>query len=117
MGSLINILKGFVIKSGVLQKYKGRKRKVTIPQEVTEIGGFAFCAKEFLTEIVIPDGVTTIGSCAFYGCSSLTSVAIADSVTEIADNAFGACYSLADEDGLVIVCGGCMGIMVTIKLS
>ena len=37
-----DFLKGFVIKDGVLLKYKGKKARVVIPDTVTEIGTSAF---------------------------------------------------------------------------
>ena len=61
----------FVIKNGVLEKYKGP-------------GG----------DVVIPDGVTSIGDSAFKNCRTLTSVTIPDSVTSIGDRAFDGCRAL-----------------------
>ena len=69
-------------------------KSITIPDTVTEIGGYAFYGCELLTEINIPDSVTKIGECAFSDCYSLTSVTIPDSVTEIGECAFSGCYGL-----------------------
>ena len=66
---------------------------VTIPDNVTSIGKFAFRASG-LTSVTIPNSVTTIGERVFLDCSSLTSVTIPNSVTTIGWNAFGNCTSL-----------------------
>ena len=66
---------------------------VTIPDNVTSIGKFAFRASG-LTSVTIPNSVTTIGERVFLDCSSLTSVTIPNSVTTIGLNAFGNCTSL-----------------------
>ena len=66
----------------------------TIPDSVTEIGGYAFYNCDSLTSVTIPDSVTTIGYDAFRNCDSLTSVTIPDSVTTIGDYAFYICDSL-----------------------
>ncbi len=66
----------------------------TIPDSVTEIGGYAFAHCSSLTSVTIPDSVTTIGYDAFWDCTSLTSVTIPDSVTTIGNGAFWGCESL-----------------------
>ncbi len=65
-----------------------------IPDGVTTIGHFAFCACDALTSITIPNGVTMIGYSAFFDCRSLTSVTIPDGVTTIGEMAFCGCVSL-----------------------
>ena len=45
---------------------------VTIPNDMTTIGDYAFYNQNNLTSVTIPDSVTSIGSCAFSGCTSLT---------------------------------------------
>lgn len=48
-----------------------------------------------VTNLVIPDNVTEIGSYAFYCCSSLTSITIHETITSIGKNAFYNCSNLA----------------------
>lgn len=45
-------------------------------------------------DYTIPDNVTDIGAYAFEGCNNLTSVTIANSVTNIGDSAFAFCKNL-----------------------
>ena len=66
----------------------------SIPNNVTEIGGYAFWYCDGLTSITIPDSVTKIRNCAFWCCSSLTSITIPDSVTEIEHKTFSYCSGL-----------------------
>ena len=73
----------FVIKNGVLTRYKGHGGDVTLPEGITEIGEDAFYGRTMLTSVAIPEGVTKIGAEAFEGCTSLTSVTVPKSVTEI----------------------------------
>ena len=95
----------FVIKNGVLQKYKGPGGDVTIPEGVTEIGYSAFEGCTGLTSVTIPAGVTEIGDGAFEGCTGLTSVTIPEGVKEIGSEAFKGCHKLADAQGMVVFRG------------
>jgi hypothetical protein len=72
--------------------YPSASGNVTIPENVTSIGGFAGC--ENLTSITIPESVTSIGYRAFMRCTGLTSVTIPSSVTSIGNDAFYFCTSL-----------------------
>lgn len=47
---------------------------VTFPDDITEIGNYAFSSCSNLTSITIPNSVTSIGDDAFHGCSSLKSI-------------------------------------------
>jgi hypothetical protein len=71
----------------------GRLTSVSIPDSVTDVGVGAF-SRAGLTSVTIPNGVPNIGSEAFSGCSSLTSVTIPSSVTNVGDAAFFGCWSL-----------------------
>lgn len=66
---------------------------IIIPNDVNEIGNYAFAGCTSITGITIPDSVTAIGNQAFYGCTSITSIVIPDSVTYLGYNAFGNCSS------------------------
>ena len=66
-------------------------KTVTIGDNVTSIGSYAFCDCSSLTSITIGSGVTSIGEYAVYGCTSLTSITIPDGVTSIGSYAFAHC--------------------------
>ena len=68
--------------------------KLTIGNNITKIGSYAFYYCDRLTSVTIPDSVTSIGERAFQFCSSLTSVTIGKSVTRIEGYAFDDCSSL-----------------------
>ncbi len=84
----------FVIKKGVLKKYKGPGGDITIPEGVAEIESRVFENCTGLTSVTIPEGVTEIGGSAFFGCANLTSVTIPEGVTEIGAWAFQGCTGL-----------------------
>ena len=65
-----------------------------IPDEVTEIGEYAFKGCSGLTSVTIGNSVTSIGYCAFQYCYGLTSVTIPNSVTSIGSYAFSECSGL-----------------------
>ena len=67
---------------------------LTIPNNVTSIGDYAFSNCSGLTSVVIGNGVMSIGSQAFSGCNSLTSIDIPNSVTSIGERAFQSCIGL-----------------------
>ena len=64
---------------------------VTIGNNVTNIGSYAFEGCSGITSITIPNSVTSIGSHAFAGCSGITSITIPNSVTSIDSYAFYDC--------------------------
>ena len=74
---------------------------ITIPNNITYIGDFAFRNCSSLTSVTIPNSVTSIGGSVFYGCSSLTSVTLSNNITELPSyydydyyGFFGNCSSL-----------------------
>ena len=62
--------------------------------EVREIGAYAFCDGDKVTEVVIPASVIRIGKSAFDSCIGLTSVSIPGNVKEIGEAAFWDCHAL-----------------------
>ena len=81
-----------------LIKYPDGKinKQCIIPDNVTDIGEYAFAACSSLTSITIPNSVTSISDRAFYYCSSLTSITIPNIVTSIGGSAFNSCSSLTN---------------------
>lgn len=65
-----------------------------IPEDVTEIGRYAFTNCNGLTTIRFPKLLTKIGFYSFCGCENLTSVVVPDNVTSIGSSAFRECYSI-----------------------
>ena len=74
--------------------YKNNFTKLTIGNNVTKIGDYAFRDCSSLTSVTIPNSVTSIGESVFNNCDSLTSIVIPDSVTEIKSRAFIYCDGL-----------------------
>ena len=74
--------------------YASQISKITLGDNITKIGKYAFFNGATLTNISIPDSVTSIGINAFRNCSSLTSVTIGNGVTSIESNAFSGCVEL-----------------------
>lgn len=69
---------------------------ITIPDDYTRIGDFAFLECTSLSSVTIPDSVTSIGGRAFFNCTNLKSITIPDSIIRIRNEAFGYCTSLTN---------------------
>ena len=69
-------------------------KNTIIPDEVTEIGHYAFDGYSGLTSITIPEKVTAIGHFAFNACRGLTSITIPKNVTFIGVSPLSQCTSL-----------------------
>ena len=67
---------------------------ITIPNNVTEIGKYAFYGCSELSDIHLPENLQNIGIYAFYGCTSLTNVKIPNNIDAIYGNTFGDCKNL-----------------------
>ena len=96
----------FIVRFDELQYFTGltsisnwafrncRLFSVTIPNNVTSIGDYAFMDCSSLTSMTIPNSVTSIGNGAFSYCNRLSSVIISNNVTSIGYNAFEECKNL-----------------------
>lgn len=84
----------FETENGVLKRYNGTSRSITIPDDITTIGNSAFEDRKELTELHIPDSVTVIEDNAFIGCENLREVYLSASVKKIGRYAFSECSKL-----------------------
>lgn len=69
-------------------------RRVTLGDNITSIGDYAFSRLETIEQVIIPEGVTSIGDYAFCSCRELRDITIPDSVNYIGEGAFANCSSL-----------------------
>lgn len=67
---------------------------VVLPSSITMIGDYTFQKCSSLISVNIPSGVTAIGNNAFYGCTNLTQISLPDSLTSLGKKAFEDCSSL-----------------------
>ena len=81
----------FEIEDDVLITYLRNEEEVYIPENVKEIGQYAFNNKDNLTIVHIPVSMKVIGKGAFENCESLVDVNIPDGVEKIGAEAFKDC--------------------------
>lgn len=94
----------FVIMGGILSKYLGTDKEVTIPDNVSTIGENAFAEAYHVETIIIPNTVKTIANKLFgtfytWGNEAkpqLKKVVIGDGVTTIGNEAFANCEKLTE---------------------
>lgn len=78
----------FDVRNGVLVKYNGSDKNVTLPDTVYAIGASAFEGNTKINTITLSAKVYSIGEQAFYGCSALSTVNGGANVSEVGDLAF-----------------------------
>lgn len=89
--SEIHDIGDYQIEEGVLIKYSGNSKNITIPSNVINVGPGAFWNCTSLVSVEIPNGVKSIGGDAFYYCSNLKYVNIPRSVEAIGNDPFAGC--------------------------
>ena len=75
-----------------------KDESIVVPEDVLEIGDYAFENRDTLREITLPKGILRIGAGAFYFCRSLRRVYVPDGVTELAASTFEFCSALEHVD-------------------
>ena len=87
--------KNYIVKAiGRYSFFNQKIKKVVIPDNVTDIGGSAFCFCKSLEHLEFPSTLQSIGKDSFQGCSKLKEIAIPDNVTNIGEEAFAYCSIL-----------------------
>ena len=69
---------------------------ITLPNDITAIGGMAFRNCVNLKAITLPNSIVSIGNGAFSGCESLSGIEIPASVTSIGSQTFRDCYAITN---------------------
>lgn len=98
----------FLIENGILTKYLGTDKEISIPDGVTIIAADAFRRKG-VVRVTMPDTVEEIGWDAFSSCRSLEEVTFSKNLKRILSNAFLNCPNLKRAElfpGLESI-GGC----------
>ena len=83
------------IKSGIIEKKEDLKT-VEVPDNVTEIGIFAFAYCTKLERVILPDNIKEIRMGAFYDCVNLKDIKLPERLEVIRNDAFSNCKSLTD---------------------
>ena len=83
----------FAMRGGVLFRYNGEKREVTLPSGIEIIDESAFEDTE-ISSVTISDGVSVIRAYAFYSCRKLSYAYIPESTRKIERAAFPGCPNL-----------------------
>lgn len=94
-----DIEKYFDIKDGVLTKYKGKWKTLSIPDGVKKIGDSLlddYDKYSFIREVEIPNSVVEIGKEAFFGCDCIEKITFQKGLKLIEENAFLECNGLDD---------------------
>ena len=81
------------IKSGIIEKKEDLKT-VEVPDNVTEIGIFAFAYCTKLERVTLPDSIKEIRMGAFYDCQNLKDIKLPERLEVIRNDAFLNCKSL-----------------------
>ena len=88
----------FTVEDGVLLKYHGIRRQLTVPdavdgQKITAVGEDAFRACRFIEEVKLPEGVKTLNNGAFADCTALRKLT-ANGVSILGSEVFSGCSLL-----------------------
>lgn len=88
----------FIIKAGVATKYKGNKKKVEVPEGVTELAPCLFWDNQIIEEVILPESLINISGDTFYNSANLKKVNIPKNVKFMGNNPFAGCPSIEVEN-------------------
>lgn len=88
------ISEDFIIKAGVATKYKGNKKKVEVPEGVTELAPCLFWDNQIIEEVILPESLINISGDTFYNSANLKKVNIPKNVKFMGNNPFAGCPNI-----------------------
>lgn len=88
------ISEDFIIKAGVATKYKGNKKKVEVPEGVTELEPCLFWDNQIIEEVILPESLINISGDTFYNSANLKKVNIPKNVKFMGNNPFAGCQNI-----------------------
>lgn len=65
-----------------------------LPDNLEEIGGYAFSGCNNISDVIIPNNVSKLGTGAFSGCKNLSSIVLSSSIKKIESFTFSYCVNL-----------------------
>ncbi len=84
----------FILSHDELIKYKGKSKKLILPEGIRILSANSFWNNKDLEEVVLPESLEIIGGDSFYYCEKLKKINIPKNVLIIGNNPFSACKSL-----------------------
>jgi len=84
----------FIIKAGVATKYTGNKKKVVVPEGVTELAPCLFWDNQTIEEAILPETLVNISGDTFYNSANLKKVNIPKNVKFMGNNPFAGCPNI-----------------------
>ena len=83
------------VPAGAFQGLSGMKGRLSLPDELTEIGNSAFSDGGFTGTLNLPAGLTRLGAYAFTSCAGLNgTLAVPGGVSVIGEGAFNGCKGI-----------------------
>lgn len=84
----------FIIKAGIATKYTGNKKKVIVPEGVTELSPCLFWDNQTIEEVILPNTLVNISGDTFYNSANLKKVNIPKNVKFMGNNPFAGCPNI-----------------------
>ena len=91
---LDEISDGYIVENNTLIRYFGSEETFIVPENVTNIGIYAFAKNSILTNVSLHDSIIELSGYSFNYCSSLTSIVLPLSLKTIGAFVFQGCSSL-----------------------
>lgn len=95
-----NILcdKEFIVEGDKLISYKGKDKRVVIPEGIKELESCCFWDNQIIEEVILPESLINLGGDTFYNCKNLKKIKITKNVSKMGNNPFAGCPLLELEN-------------------